>query len=168
MVPFRLPEMLSLGTLASDMAYMTKQGLEKLKGELEELKGPKRRELAERLRKAIAMGDLSENFDYKDAKEQQEFLERRIAELTREVSEAQVAEKGSPGSEIQVGSEVKVESSGELLTFSIVGAAEADPLKGKLSAESPMGRSLLGRAKGEDVEVDAPGGKARYRILEVR
>lgn len=149
------------------MAYITKQGLEKLKGELEELKGPKRRELAERLRKAIAMGDLSENFDYKDAKEQQGFLERRIVELTREVSEAQVAEKRNRGSEIQVGSEVKVESSGEILIFSIVGAAEADSLKGKLSAESPIGKSLLGRTKGEDVEVDAPGGRARYRILEV-
>ncbi|MDP3900948.1 MAG: transcription elongation factor GreA [bacterium] len=150
------------------MAYITKQGLEKLKQELEELKTTKRRELAERLRKAIAMGDLSENFDYKDAKEQQEFLERRIAELSREVSESQVVEKAGAGSGVRVGSGVTVESEGIKMTFAIVGAAEADSLHGKLSVYSPMGKALVGRKEGDAVEVDTPGGKTSYRILEVK
>ena len=145
---------------------ITKQGLLKLKEELEDLKTTKRKELAERLRSAIAMGDLSENFDYKDAKEQQGFLEQRIKELRDMIQEATVVSKKRNSNIVQLGSRVSLESEGEKLSYEIVGATEADSLNGKLSAESPLGQALLGKKAGERVSIETPGGKVEYRIVE--
>lgn len=146
---------------------ITEQGLKKLKEELKDLKTTKRKELAERLRSAIAMGDLSENFDYKDAKEQQGFLEQRIKELSEMIQEAIVAPKERNSNVVQLGSIVSLESEGEKLSYEIVGATEADPLKGKLSVESPIGKALIGKKVGDASEVKTPEGKTTYKIVRI-
>ena len=116
----------------------TKEGLEKLKAELEYLKTKKQKEVAERLRKAIAFGDLSENFEYADAKEEQAMLQSKIAELRIDILEAKVVEENGKSDKVQIGSTVEVEGEGKQ-TFTVVTANDADPLQGKISVESPMG-----------------------------
>ncbi len=155
--------------------YITKEGLEKVQKELHELKTVKRREISDRLRKAIAFGDLSENFDYHDAREQQEFLERRIAELEDMVAGASVVARSSSKGQVGIGSQVILEegpstslrTGKEKVVFTITGPQEANPLEGKLSAESPLGIALLDKKKGEVVEIQTPGGKTAYKILEI-
>lgn len=149
------------------MATITKQGLEKLTKELEELKGPRRRELSERLRKAIAMGDLSENFDYKDAKEQQEFLERKIAEIEDTLATCKVAESKQGTDTVQMGSRVTIREGAEEFSYTMCGPQEADPSRGKLSAQSPLGQALLGRRKGDKVRVDTPTGTVLYTVSAI-
>lgn len=146
--------------------FTTEEGLEKMKAELEHLKTTKQKELAERLRKAIAFGDLSENFDYHDAKEQQEMLQRRIAELEEEIHEAKVVEQNGKSDKVQIGATVTVEGSGVQI-FKIVTASEADPLEGKISVESPMGSSLLGKKVGESVECQTPDGRVLCKVLDI-
>lgn len=146
---------------------ITEQGLNKLKKELEELKTTKRKELAERLRGAIAMGDLSENFDYKDAKDQQVFLEGRIKELGEMINSAVVVLKDKSSDVVQLGSKVLLKDGKEEFSYEIVGATEADLFKGKLSIDSPIGQVLLGRKIGEKVSIETPGGKVEYKIVEI-
>ena len=149
--------------------FVTIEGLEKLKKELEYLKTTKQKELAERLRKAIAFGDLSENFDYHDAKEQQEMLQRRIAELEEEIHEAKVVDPpagGGKSDKVQIGSTVQVKGDSTQI-FKIVTASEADPLEGKISAESPLGSAFLGKKKGDKIQVETPGGKIEYKIIGI-
>ena len=149
--------------------YLTPEGEEALREELKELVDVKRPALAERLRKAIAQGDLSENADYKAAKEEQSFLEGRIQELQSMLRNAHTIEETESTDEVSLGSYVTVVEEGTERpeTFRIVGTAEADPINGKVSHESPMGRRLLGHQAGDVVTVEAPGGKIAFRITEI-
>lgn len=144
----------------------TKEGLEKLKEELEYLKTKKQKEVAERLRKAIAFGDLSENFEYADAKEEQAMLQAKIAELGSDILEAKVVEENGKSDRVQIGSKVEVEGAGKQ-TFTIVTANDADPLQGKISVESPIGTCLLGKKVGEKCVAELPVGPMEYKILKI-
>jgi len=147
--------------------FITKTGLDKLKTELDYLKTTKQKELAERLRKAIAFGDLSENFDYADAKEQQVMLQARIAELKDEIAEAKVVQESAKSDKVQIGSVVELESKDSNFTFTIVAGNEADPLSGKISAESPIGACFIGRKVGEKCTANLPAGPMEYKILKI-
>ena len=151
----------------SHQTYLTAEGEQKLKNELAELKGPRREELAQRLRSAIQMGDLSENADYHKAKEDQAFLEGRIQEIEAVLRSAVIIEK-SQGDFVSVGSHVTIqEADFDPETFYVVGAKEADPRNGKISNESPIGSALLNHKVGDVVEADTPGGKIRFKILKI-
>jgi transcription elongation factor GreA len=148
--------------------YLTLEGKLKLEAELEDLKTNKRRELAERLNFAIKQGDLSENADYITAKEEQAFLEGRIRTVENMLRHVTIIEEQS-GGEVRLGSRVKVLEAGidEDELFSIVGAAEANPLEGKISNESPLGKALLGKHIGDEVEVEAPNGRIKFKIVGI-
>ncbi len=151
----------------SHQTYLTPEGEVKLKAELKELTGPRREELAQRLRSAIQMGDLSENADYHKAKEDQGFLEGRIQEIEAILRTAVIIEK-SQSDIVVVGSHVTVqEDNYDPGTYHVVGAKEADPRKGKISNESPLGSALLNHKAGDVVEADTPDGKIRFKILKV-
>ena len=148
--------------------YLTQQGLEQLRSELAELIGPRRTDLAKRLRAAVQMGDLSENADYHKAKEDQAFLEGRIREIETILHEAVVIEKSSDNSVVSIGSHVTIqEAEMPPETYHLVGPQEADPRKGRISFESPIGRALMDRKPGDTAEVDTPGGKLTFRILKI-
>ncbi len=149
--------------------YLTPEGEAKLKQELEELKGPRREELAKRLRSAIQMGDLSENADYHKAKEDQGFLEGRIQELEYILRNATIVEKSSgPKETVTVGVHVTVqEGDFDPEVFFIVGAKEADPRGGKISNESPIGQALMDHRVGEVVQAETPGGRIKLKIIKI-
>ena len=149
--------------------YLTSEGAAKLQAELEELKGPKREEMARRLRSAIQMGDLSENADYHKAKEDQGFMEGRIQELEYLLKNARIIEaSGIPSDTIQVGSRVTVqEGDYPAETYYLVGATEADPRNGKISNESPIGQVLIGGHIGDIVTANTPGGEIKLKILRI-
>lgn len=155
----------------ADERYLTREGAEELRRELDELIRVKRPALAQRLKEAIAQGDLSENADYHDAKEQQAFLEGRIRYLETTLRTATIIDGNAdgPADAVRVGVQVTVESTGEPdETYTIVGAAEANPREGKISHESPLGAALLGRKVGDRVSIDAPAGKLTFRIKAIR
>lgn len=148
--------------------YLTQEGADRLRAELAELKGPRRTELAQRLRAAIQQGDLSENADYSKAKEDQGFLEGRIKDLEALLGRAVIISEASHNGVIAVGSTVLLREKGrEPVKYFLVGAQEADPRNGKISNESPIGRALLGHQAGETVEAATPAGKLHFEILEV-
>ena len=148
--------------------YLTSEGAAKLKTELEELKGPRRNELAKRLRSAIQMGDLSENADYHKAKEDQGFLEGRIQEIEYLLRNAVIIEAKSGHDVVGIGSHVTIQEGEEPVeTYHMVGAKEADPRNGKISNESPIGRALLDHRVGDIVQVETPGGKLKFKILKI-
>lgn len=149
------------------MNSITKEGLEKLQQELDHLKNTKRRELAERLRKAIAFGDLSENFEYHSAKEEQEFLERRIAELEDMIADSKVVGVSANKEAVSLGCKVLLESAGEKFSFTLCEPQLSNPLEGRISVDSPMGQALVGKKKGQVTEVETPQGKTIYKILEI-
>ena len=147
--------------------YLTPEGEAKLKAKLAELTGARREELAQRLRSAIQMGDLSENADYHKAKEDQAFLEGRIQEIEAILRMAVIVEK-KQSDVVMVGSRVTVQEEGfDPETFSMVGAKEADPRNNKISNESPIGSALMNHRAGETVEAQTPGGKLKIKILNV-
>lgn len=146
---------------------ITKEGLDKMVQELEHLKTTKRRELADRLRKAIAFGDLSENFDYHNAKEEQEFLERRIAELEDMIADSKVVGVSLDKEAVSLGCRVLLESEGEKFSFTLCEPQLSNPLSGKISVDSPMGQALLGKKKGAVVQVETPRGTTKYKILDI-
>ena len=147
--------------------YLTYEGEKKLKAELAELTGPRREELAQRLRSAIQMGDLSENADYHKAKEDQAFLEGRIQEIEYLLRNAVIIEKADTDV-VSVGNTVTVqEGDFDPETYYVVGAKEADPRKGRISNESPIGRALMNHKVGDVVEADTPGGKIKFKILKI-
>ncbi|RMF50681.1 MAG: transcription elongation factor GreA [Anaerolineae bacterium] len=151
--------------------YLTAEGAQKLRQELEYLETTKRQELAERLRSAIQMGDLSENADYHKAKEDQAFLEGRIQELKYTLQNAEIIDESNNGKRevVDIGATVTIQEAGyEPETYQVVGAKEANPREGKISNESPIGRAILGKRAGDEVEVQAPGGKMRFTILDVQ
>jgi len=148
--------------------YLTTDGAARLQAELKELTGPGREELAARLRSAIQMGDLSENADYHKAKEDQGFLEGRIQELEYLVRNAVVIEKSANQDIVSVGSHVTIQEADELAeTYHMVGPKEADPRNGRISHESPIGRALVDRRVGDEVEVETPAGKIKFKILKI-
>lgn len=147
--------------------YLTPEGEAKLKAELVELTGRRREELAQRLRSAIQMGDLSENADYHKAKEDQAFLEGRIQEIEAALRTALIIEK-QHGDYVAVGSHVTIQEEGfDPETFYVVGAKEADPRNGKISNESPIGSALMDHKVGDIVEATTPGGKTKLKILKI-
>ena len=146
--------------------YLTAEGLEKLKKELEHLEKVRRKEISERIRHTAAQGDLKENAGYDAAKEEQGFVEGRIKELKEIVNQAKVIEKKEDG-RVQIGSFVRLSSDGGKEKFQIVSPEESDVLNDKISFKSPLGEQLIGRKKGETVKVDTPEGKKEYKIIEV-
>jgi transcription elongation factor GreA len=150
--------------------YLTASGIESLKQELEHLKTHVRQDLAKRLRAAIQMGDLSENADYISTKEEQGFVEGRIQELEHILKHAKVIENSTSNlEEIQIGCEVVVQEEGfEEETFIIVGSKEANPVSGKISYESPIGKSLLGHKVGEIVRIPTPSGFTNFKVIQIK
>lgn len=149
--------------------FLTAEGAVRLRAELDSLRGPRREELARRLRHAVQQGDLSENADYTAAKEEQAFLEGRIQELEETLRLAQIVEGEAPTGEVGVGSTVVVQEEGqEPQVYQIVGAKEADPRNGRISHESPIGMALLGKRPGEEAVARTPGGEIRMKVVEIR
>jgi transcription elongation factor GreA len=149
---------------------LTPEGKERLERELERLKGQAREEIADRLRHALGMGrELTENAEYLAAKEEQAWLERRIAELETRLENAVVHER-NPSGGVEVGAHVRLRDPDARMTeeYDIVGSGEGNPSAGRISLESPLGRALIGHRPGEVVEVEAPAGRRRLKILDVR
>ena len=150
---------------------LTPEGHSKLKEEIEYLKTAKRAEVAERIKHAREFGDISENSEYDDAKNEQAMLEHRIAKLEEQLASARVIEASEVTTDV-VGLGVKVRlrdmDANETVEYTIVGSAEANPAEHKLSNESPVGKAILGRKKGETVEVSAPRGALTFKILEIK
>ncbi|MBI4132910.1 MAG: transcription elongation factor GreA [Candidatus Sungbacteria bacterium] len=147
--------------------YISPEGLEKLKKELEELKTVRRREIAERLEAAKALGDLSENAEYQEAKEAQSLNEAKIQELEEMLRDVVVITKPVNSNVVQIGSTIEVSSGHGKEVFTIVGSEEADPLAGRISNESPMGQAFLGRSVGDAVSLKTPSGSDTYRIQKI-
>ena len=148
--------------------YISSEGLVKLEEEFEKRKKETRREIAGRIEQAKELGDLSENFEYHEAKEQQALNETRIIELEGMIRDAVLVEQKTGGSEVSLGATFVVEMNGVQKTFEMVGSNEADPIEGKISNESPLGQAFLGRGVGEDVEVEVPSGTMVYQIVEIK
>ena len=148
---------------------LTPDGLEKLKQEIDYLSGDKRREVAERIKEAREFGDISENAEYDDAKNEQAMLEARIALLEEKLRSATVIDSSDLGTDVvRVGSIVHVkDESGKSNKYTIVGSAEAEPAEMKLSNESPVGKALLGRKRGEEVTFSTPRGERRLKITKI-
>ena len=155
-------------TSDSNQEYISKERLEQLKAEIEELKTVKRQEISKRIEDAKKFGDLSENAEYMEAKEAQEMNERKIQEAEQLLKNAVIIEKTKPTGEVQIGSTITVRSDAGEREFTIVGSEEADPVAGKISNQSPMGSSFLGKKEGEIAEVQAPSGIMTYKIIKVK
>ena len=154
----------------SKEVILTPEGLARLQEELEELQTVRRREVAERIKEAREFGDISENSEYDDAKNEQMMLEARIAELEQKLRSAQVIDQNELTTDVvQIGSivHVKDEANGKVQKFTIVGSAEASPAEMKLSNESPVGKALMGRKRGEEVAFSTPRGERRLKITKI-
>lgn len=150
--------------------FLTADGLRKLEEELEHLKGTRRKEVAERIKQAKAFGDLAENAEYDDAKNEQAFVEGRILQIEQMLRNARVIDHDAVASDaVTVGSTVRLRdvAAGSELTYTIVGSAEADPLQDRISNESPVGQALIGHKRGETITVRVPAGTLKYTILEI-
>lgn len=146
---------------------ITKDGLEKLKTELDDLKTRGRREVIERIRTAKDFGDLSENAEYEDAKNQQSFIEGRIQELSEMIKQAKVVSDQRDTTKVSVGDRVDVDCNGEKSTYTIVGSTESNPMEGKISADSPIAKSLMDKKTGDAVEISVPDGVLKCKILKI-
>ncbi|MFH1662054.1 MAG: transcription elongation factor GreA [Candidatus Falkowbacteria bacterium] len=147
---------------------ISKEGYEKLEKELEHLTKTRRAEIADRIEKAKELGDLSENAEYAEAKEEQAFNEGKVAEVTALLKNLTVVETGSNKNEIGMGSSVTVKINGNEKQYEIVSFNEANPLEGKISNESPIGRAFLEKKKGDFVKVKTPNGEMEYEIIEIK
>ncbi len=146
---------------------LTQEGLSNLKNELENLKTVRRKEVAEKIKVALSFGDLSENSEYDEAKNEQAIMESRILEIEAMLKNVKVIDEDELSTDrIHVGSKIKVQdvSFNETLDYRIVGSSEADPREGRISDESPVGAALLGHKKGQTVVVKTPGGDVKYKI----
>jgi transcription elongation factor GreA len=154
----------------SEQVYLTAEGAEELRRELDQLVNVRRPELAVKLKDAVADGDLKENANYHDAKEQQAFVEGRIQYLEHVLRSAVIISNNGSSDDVRIGSEVTIveEGNDDEETYMIVGAAEANPREGKISNESPIGSALLGRRMGDKVRVKAPGGEVMFKIKRIR
>jgi transcription elongation factor GreA len=150
---------------------LTPEGYEKLKQEIDYLRGDRRREVAERIRVAREFGDIAENAEYDDAKNEQAMLEHKIAQLEERLANARVIDTGDVDtSVVSIGSKVRLRDvdANETVEYHIVGSAEANPAEQKLSNESPVGKAIMGRKKGETVEVSAPRGSLKFKIMDIK
>jgi transcription elongation factor GreA len=147
--------------------YISEEGLTKLRAELEELVNVRRQEIAQRIHDAKEHGDLAENAEYEDAKNEQAFVEGQIQRLEVLIKNAVLIDEQHGTDHVQIGSTVKVDGSDGKEVFTIVGSTEASPRDGKISNESPVGRALLGKRKGDTVVVSVPAGSFSYKILEI-
>lgn len=152
---------------AGEPHYVTKEGLERITRELRELKTIKRREVAAKIERAKELGDLSENAEYQDAKEELSFIEGHIQRLDDIVAHAVVIEEKRKAGVVSVGSTVVAKVEDKQVTYQIVGSNEADPKAGKISNESPLGMSFLSRHIGDEVVVKTPGGEVTYVIVKI-
>lgn len=149
---------------------LTLEGLKKLEQELEHFKSVKRREVAERIKEAISFGDISENSEYEDAKNEQAMIEGRILTLEKMLRNARVIDENDVHTDVvSIGSVVMLKDVelNEQIEYTIVGSAEADPGQNKISNESPVGKAILGRKKGSTVDVTVPAGVLKYKIVEI-
>lgn len=148
--------------------YLTKDGLEKLEEELHNLITDKRKKVAQRIKEAKEYGDLSENSEYEEAKNEQAFIEGRIAEVKNMLKNSVlISGKIKSKEKVSIGSKVTIEVEGELTDFIIVGSTEASPTEGRISNESPIGQALLDKKVGDEVEVEVPAGKLIYKIKKI-
>jgi transcription elongation factor GreA len=148
-------------------AYLSREGLAKLREELEEMVNVRRAEVASRIHEAKEHGDITENAEYEDAKNEQAFVEGRIQTLSALIKNAVIIEEKHSTTHVQIGSTVELEGDNGPEKYMIVGSAEAAPLEGRISNESPVGRSLLGKKKGERVTVSSPAGDSIYKIVGI-
>jgi len=146
--------------------YITKEGLNKLQEELRHLKGEKRREIAARIEKAKELGDLSENAEYAEAKDEMAFVEGRVLELESSISRAAIIDHHNANM-VTIGARVTINGEGKEKTYTIVGSNEADPTQGKISNETPIAQALIGKKIGEEVEVATPRGKIKYTVKSI-
>ena len=147
--------------------YLSKEGLDKLRTELDQMTSVKRPEVAQRIHDAKEHGDLSENAEYEDAKNEQAFVEGRIQMLESLIKNATLIDEHTSKDHVQIGSTVKVSGPDGSQSFTIVGSTEAKPTEGRISNESPVGRALLGRKKGEKILVKVPAGDFTYKIVSI-
>jgi transcription elongation factor GreA len=146
--------------------HLTQAGVDELKAELESLtaqRGP----IAERIKSAREFGDLAENAEYTSARQEQERVESRIAEIEHILLNVDIISKPKGDAKVQLGSSVKLKSDGKTKEFQVVGTVEADPLNGKISDESPIGQALLGKKEGDNVEIKTPAETATYKIVDI-
>lgn len=148
--------------------FITQEGFKKIKDELEHRKTTVRQGIANAIKEAKEQGDLSENAEYSEAKRQQAENEARISELEFMLKESTVVAYSKSNGSVQMGSRVRVKFNGDELDFQIVGSNEANPSEFKISNESPMGKAFMSHVKGDKVDVDTPGGKIKYTILDVK
>ena len=154
--------------MSEQVTYLTREGLKKLEEELEHLRTVRRAEIADRLHQAMEDGELIENAEYEAAKNEQAFIEGRILTIEVLLSEAVLIEEDGPTNMVRVGSTVKVQEDGSKPEqYTIVGAAEANPAKGLISNESPLGKALLGRKVGDEIKVNAPAGVLSFKVIKI-
>jgi len=146
--------------------YVSREKLEDMKKELRYLKTEKRQEIAARIEKAKELGDLSENADYTEAKEEYSFTEGQIIDLADKIMRATIIEAGKTDV-VSIGARVRVSVNGKEKDFTIVGSTEASPLQGLISNESPIGKMLIGKRPGDEVDVAAPSGPMKYRVISI-
>ena len=163
---------LGVGGTAVKEVILTPEGLDKLKGEIEHLSTVKRREVAERIKHAREFGDIAENSEYDDAKNEQAMLEHKIAQFEERLANARVIETRDVDlSVVSIGAKVRLKDvdANQTVEYTIVGSAEANPSELKLSNESPVGKAIIGRKKGETVDVVTPrGAKLKFKIMEIK
>ncbi|MBI3115213.1 MAG: transcription elongation factor GreA [Candidatus Kerfeldbacteria bacterium] len=153
--------------MVDDQIILTPEGYERARNELDLLKNVKRKEIAARIQDAKELGDLSENAEYAEAKNEQSFIEGRIIELENLLKTATVIETPSDSSVVHIGSQVTVKQGTSQRTFIIVGSNEADPTNGKISNESPLGKAFIGKKAGADVTVATPAGETTFSIVSI-
>lgn len=159
---------LKKNNMTDDKKYLTQEGLDKITAELHHLKTIRRREISDKIEEAMKLGDLSENAEYHEAKDEQGMNEARVRELEEVVNNAEVIANGSGTKKcVSVGCTIEVKVSSGTRKYTIVGPSEANPAQGLISNESPIGQAFLGRKIGDSVEVEAPAGLIKYKVLSI-
>ncbi len=148
--------------------YISQEGLEKLKEDLNYLKKVRRKEVSERIKKALEEGDISESGEYSEAKEDQAFVEGKIAEIEEKIKNAVIIKKKKSSQSVDIGCTVTLKSDENVIKYSIVGSSEVDPAQGRISNESPLGKAFIGKKVGEVVEVATPAGTVKYEVLGIK
>lgn len=151
----------------SNQVFLTQQGYDQLQQELKELKENKRKKAVDRLQKARAMGDLTENSEYAAAIEALSFVDSRIQEIEDLLKKAQIINHNNSHQRVEIGSKVTLENQGQREIFTIVGELEANIAEKKLSHAAPIGKALIGKKRGEEVEIAVPAGKIKYKIIDI-